>query len=113
MNNQETNQVPSWSSSSANPSEISLTIASFGKVIAGSGLLGIIATVLNADPAIANIQWQAFIANTSSLVAAGYTAYHSGELIYGALRKLFFRIFGKKTVVSVEPVTVVNPTIQS
>lgn len=91
------NQIPDWSVSSADQSQISLTIASFGKVIAGSGLLGVIAVLLQTDPAIATVQWQAFIANTASLVAAGYTVYHSGELIFGALRKLFIKVFGKKT----------------
>ncbi len=111
MNTQETNQVPNWSASSADPSQVSLTITSLGKML--SGTIVFFAVLKGVDPVIAANSWQAFVANIATAVPAGYVVWHTGELVFGLTRKAFFKVFGKKVIPpTADPVNIVNPTIE-
>ena len=90
--------IPTWLGSSADPTQLSLTIVSAGKTL--SGIIVFIAVLKGVDPAIASAQWGQYVANFATLIPALYAAYHASEAIWGMTRKAIYWIFGKETPIA-------------
>lgn len=98
------NPIPLWAQSSVDPTQISTTIESVGKVLAG--VVTFFAVLQGVDPVIAGQQWGGFVTLVATGAPAGYAAWYAGEAIFGAARKLFI-LFFKKQAASAGP----NPTL--
>lgn len=97
------NPIPTFAQSSVNPQEVSLTIASFGKVVAGglatyAMLKGIDPLILVTNANTVTQEAQNVVAQYVIVAPALYTAYHSAQLIWGAMRKIAVAMFAKKVV---------------
>lgn len=96
--------IPKFAQSSIDPTQVSLTIVSIGK--AGVWFIGFLAMAGLVDPTIANQQWGTFVADVGTAVPVAFAIYHSGNAVWGLVRKtavnviaLVQKIFGKKTTV--------------
>lgn len=88
-----TSNIPTYLQSSVDPTKISTSIESFGKIIAGA--VAFIAVLKGVDPAIASAQWGNFIQLVATGVPAAYTTWHTAELIFGLVRKFVMWIAKK------------------
>jgi hypothetical protein len=82
--------IPSLLQSSVNPEEVSLTVTSIGKAVAGLivflGMIGVV------DPAIAGQTWGNFVSEVVTAVPVAYGVWHSGQAVWGIIRKISVRI---------------------
>lgn len=101
-------KLPSFLQSSADPTQISLTIASGGKTLAG--FVALLAVVFGIDPNAASSQIMNLVATATTLVTAAYTAYNAAEMMYGGIRKLVI-YFGTGKATLPEPVTPERVTV--
>ena len=100
------NPIPTFAQSSADPSSVSLSIISFGKVVASViTLLGILNIV---DPVIAGQAWGNFVEAIITAIPAGFAVYHTGVMVWGLIRKAAIAIFAKAPVQPTPVVTVVS-----
>lgn len=83
--------LPWYLQSSADPTQISLSIESFGKSMAG--VITLVAVLKGVDPAIALQTWGNIVSQAVTFATAAYTAYHAAQMIYGIMRKVYLRIF--------------------
>lgn len=76
--------------SSVDPTQVSLTVTSMGNAVAGFitflGMVGIV------DPAIAGQAWGNFVAAVITAIPAGYAVWHTGQFVWGIMRKATVRI---------------------
>jgi hypothetical protein len=93
------NIIPTWAQSSEDPSQISLSIQSFGKTLIG--IVALVASLKGLNPQTATDQFQIIIDNAAAGTAAVFTVYHSLVTIYGLLRKAFYRFVAKPAAVEV------------
>lgn len=77
---------PKFLASSQDPTQISLTIESAGKVLIG--FMGWIAVSKGMDAATAQTQLQVIIDLIAQAVPLCYTLWHTLQLVWGAVRKL-------------------------
>lgn len=77
--------IPKWLQSSQDPSQISLTVESFGKSV--GALVVLYATIKGIDPMIATQWWGAVVAQATLVVSSGYATYHAGVMLWGLARK--------------------------
>lgn len=89
--------IPKWLQSSQDPSQISLTVESFGK--SAGALILLFATIKGIDPMIATQWWGAVVAQVTLAVSSGYAVYHAGVMLWGLMRKAI-AFFGKPKVVA-------------
>lgn len=80
--------------SSVDPTQLSTTIASIGKILAGT--IAFIAVLKGVDPAIAGQQWSNFVQLVATGAPAAYVTWHTAEMIFGMIRKLYVWLFVKK-----------------
>ena len=84
-------KIPNWAQSSIDENSVSLTVQSVGKSIASlivlAGVVGIV------DPNVAGEAWSGFVASIITAVPAGFAVYHSGQAVWGVIRKISARIF--------------------
>lgn len=73
--------------SSVDPSQLSLTVESFSKVIIG--LVGWYAVSKGMDPMTAQSQVQAIIDLVAQAIPLAFTLWHSLQAIWGLVRKLY------------------------
>lgn len=106
MNN-DTN-IPTYMQSSIDPTQISTTITSVGKMIAGA--IAFFAVVKGVDPAIATQQWGSFVQLIATGAPAAYTVWYTAEAVFGMIRKCYVWLFVKKTIAPVTPVSTQKPT---
>lgn len=97
------NTIPTWAQSSADATQVSLTISSFGK--AAAALLVTYATLKGIDPALvtSNVTTvtqaaQNIVAQYAAVLPALYAAYQSVKVIEGIIRKGAVRLFTKSSV---------------
>lgn len=87
------NNIPSFAQSSVDPNQVSLTIKSLGNAVAGFiTFLGVISVV---DPAIAGQAWGNFVQAIITAVPAGFAVWHTGQAVFGVIRKIAARIFAR------------------
>jgi phage shock protein PspC (stress-responsive transcriptional regulator) len=84
-----TNPIKSWAQSSTDPTQLSLSVTSAAKVIIG--IIGTLAAYRGIDSVTITTQLQAIVDIGVTLIPAGFTAYHSLQLLYGLTRKLFVK----------------------
>ena len=82
--------LPPWLQSSTDPTQISLSIESFGKVLVG--LIAVLAVAKGLDVQYATTQAQLFMGQGIIVATSGFTMYQSLMTIYGLVRKLFMRV---------------------
>lgn len=80
------NLIPKWAQSSVDENSVSLTIQSIGK--AGAGVVVFLGMVGVIDPAIAGQTWGNFVASVITAVPAGFAVWHSGQAVWGVIRKV-------------------------
>lgn len=80
-------------SSSANPGDLSLTVASITKAIIWG--VATLAVVKGVDSTTVTNEVQQIMDLTATAVAAGLTLYHSGQTIYGLIRKVLYAFAAK------------------
>lgn len=91
--------IPSALQSSVDPTQLSTTITSIGKVLAGTVMF--FAALKGIDPVIAGQQWGNFIQLVATGAPAAYATWYSAEMIFGLIRKAVVRMFfTKNTTVS-------------
>ena len=95
MDNQS--NIPRFMQSSVDPNQISTTIESAGKILAGT--VAFIAVLKGVDPAIANQQWGNFVQLVATGAPAAYITWHSAEMVFGLLRKFVMWLSAKKPAV--------------
>lgn len=82
--------IPRIFQSSVDPEEVSLTVSSLGKagasIVVFMGVLGIV------DPAIAGQTWGGFVQSIITAIPAGFAVYHSGQAVWGIVRKAAVRL---------------------
>lgn len=76
--------------SSVDPEQVSLTVTSVGKAV--TGLIMFLGMVGIVDPTIANQEWGSFVASIITAVPAGFAVWHSGQAVWGIIRKAAVRI---------------------
>lgn len=88
------NTIPSFARSSVDPTQLSLTITSLGKALAG--ILTTIAILKGVDPALLTPNAttiteaaQNILVQYLAILPALYSAYHSAQAIFGVMRKAF------------------------
>lgn len=90
------NPIPKMFQSSIDPTQVALTWASIGKAVAGVitflGVLGIV------DPAIAGQAWGNFVSSVITAIPAGYAVWHTGNVVWGIIRKIAVRLFAKAPI---------------
>lgn len=80
------NNIPRIFQSSVDPDQVSLTVQSVGK--AGAALIIFMGMVGVVDPSIANLAWGNFVASVITAIPAGFAVYHSGQAVWGIIRKI-------------------------
>lgn len=90
MNN---SNIPTYLQSSIDPNQLSTTVTSAGKILAGTVMF--IAALKGIDPAIAGAQWGNFVQLVATGAPAAYTTWYTAEMIFGILRKVYVRLFIK------------------
>lgn len=97
------NTIPTWAQSSADATQVSLTISSLGK--AAAAFLVTYATLKGIDPILvtSNVTTvtqaaQNIIAQYIAVLPALYAAYQSVKTIEGVGRKVWVRLFTKSSV---------------
>lgn len=110
-----TTSVPAWAQSSVDQTQVSLTITSVSKAVAG--LLITYATIKGIDPAIftTNVQniteaAQNGVAQYVAVLPALYSAYQSIKVIEGVMRKIAVRLFKKAPTAVLAPTATVVVT---
>lgn len=99
--------IPSIFQSSVDPDQVSLTVSSLGKAVAGfimfAGMLGIV------DPLIAGQAWGGFVQNIITAIPIGFAVWHSGQAVWGIIRKVSMRVIsiGQKAPAAPAPSTTV------
>ncbi len=88
--------IPTNLQSSVDSSEISTTITSIGKILAGG--ITFIAMLKGVDPAIAGQQWGQFVQLVATGAPALYVSWYTAEMAFGLIRKAFVRLFVTKSV---------------
>ncbi len=86
-------QIPSFALSSVDEGQVSLTITSIGK--AGASIIMFLGMVGFVDPAIAGQAWGGFVSSVITAVPAGFAVWHSGQALWGVVRKISVRVFAK------------------
>lgn len=82
--------IPSIFQSSIDPTQVSLTVSSIGK--AGASLIVFLGVLGIVDPAIATQAWGGFVASIITAIPAGFAVYHTGQAVWGIVRKIAVRI---------------------
>lgn len=82
--------IPNWAKSSVNEDQVSLTITSVGKAV--SGLIVFLGMVNAVDPLIAGEAWGSFVASVITAVPAGFAVWHTGQAMWGVIRKVSVRL---------------------
>lgn len=95
--------IPKFAQSSIDPEQVSLTISSVGKAVAG--LITVLGMIGLVDPVIATQTWGNFVASVITAVPAGYAVWHTGYAVWGIIRKIAVRITGffQKNPVTIAP----------
>lgn len=88
--------IPTALQSSTDSNQISLTIQSVGKSVAG--IIVLIAMIKGVDPLIAQDQWMQTVALFATAAPAVYTVWQCMEGLWGIGRKLLISLFPKKTI---------------
>lgn len=84
-------QIPNWAKSSVDENSVSLTVTSIGNAVAGFiTFLGMVGVV---DPAIAGQAWGNFVAAVVTAIPAGYAVWHTGQAVWGLIRKVAARMY--------------------
>lgn len=79
------NLIPKIFRSSVDPSQVSLTVSSFGKAVAG--LITVLGMLNVIDPMIATQAWGNFVAQVITAIPAGFAVWHAGQAVWGIMRK--------------------------
>ena len=93
--------LPNWATSSADPSQISLSVESAGKSLVG--IVALYATYKGLDSQVVTSHFLQFVDTVSTGAAAAYTTYHSVQLVYGLVRKAFIKLFGQQAADATTP----------
>lgn len=107
------NPIPNWAQSSIDPTQVSLTITSLGK--AGAGIIVFLGMLGVVDPAIAGQAWGGFVGEVITAIPVGFAVWHSGNVVWGIIRKAAVRLFAKAPVTSsaaADNIAVVPPQAQ-
>ncbi len=107
------NPIPKWARSSIDPTTVSLTVASIGKAVAS--LIVFLGMVNIVDPAVAGAAWGQFVAAVITAIPAGFAVFHTGQVIWGIIRKISVALFAKAPVTSsatADTIAVVPPPAQ-
>lgn len=80
-------------SSSVDPTQLSLTVESTGKILAG--LIGWAAVAKGLDPATAQTQFQLIIDMGAQGIPIAFTLWNSMLVVWGAARKLLVLFFAR------------------
>lgn len=84
------NNIPKIFQSSVDPEQVSLTVTSIGK--AGAALVVFLGMIGIVDPSIAGQAWGNFVASVITAIPAGFAVYHSGQVVWGIIRKIAVRV---------------------
>lgn len=82
--------IPAWAQSSVDPDQVSLTVSSLGK--AGASLVVFLGVIGVVDPSIAGQAWGNFVAEIITAIPVGFAVYHSGQVVWGIIRKVSVRV---------------------
>lgn len=83
-------QLPSWLRSSADPTQLSLTIESGGKTLIG--IIGYLLVLKGLDAGTVTNQLQVIVDEVATAVTLGFTLYHSLMTIWGLGRKVLVAV---------------------
>lgn len=93
--------IPNWAKSSVDENSVSLFITSTGKAVAG--VIVFLGMVNVVDPTIANEAWGNFVASIITAVPAGFAVWHTGQGVWGVIRKATVRIVALLTKAPAPP----------
>lgn len=96
MNTETTTNIPPALQSSIDPTQISLTIESTGKAVAG--VVVFLAMLWGADPNVVQTNWAQTIALVATAAPAAYALWHSAAGLWGMARKVLVAITTPKTI---------------
>lgn len=77
--------IPTWAQSSIDPTQVSLTVTSIGKV--GTEIIVFLGVIGVVDPAIAGSAWSGLVQGIITAVPLGFAIYHSSQVLWGIARK--------------------------
>lgn len=81
--------IPTWAQSSIDPTQISSFLQNIGRALAGT--VTFLLVLKGVDPLVAGQSWGQFVQLVATGAPAAYATWHTGEAIFGLIRKLFVR----------------------